>query len=50
MAFLLEQLGPEAVEVLGIVGLFVAFAGGALSGSLVVIESGNAKLVHSLWK
>ena len=39
MAFLLVELGPEAVQFLRILGLLVAFAGETLAFSLFVVES-----------
>jgi chromate transport protein ChrA len=39
MALLLVQLGPQAAQFLGILGLFVTFTGFALPGAFIVIES-----------
>jgi hypothetical protein len=39
MALLLVQLGPQAAQILGILGLFVRFTGLALADALVVVES-----------
>jgi len=38
VAFLLEELCAEAVQFLGILGLFVRGAGDAFAGSLFVVE------------
>lgn len=39
MALLLVQLGPQATQVLRIVGLLVEFTGLALAGAFLVVEA-----------
>lgn len=48
MALLLVQLGPQAAQVLGILGLFVRFTGLALADALIVVEPLTVLLLPAL--
>lgn len=48
MPLLLMQLGPEAAQVLGILGRLVALTGDALAGSLFMIETSAVEFPPAL--
>jgi hypothetical protein len=48
MPLLLVQLGPQAAQVLGILGLLVRFSGLLLADTLVVVESLTVLLLPAL--